>query len=228
MLFGSLIIKEAAGATYDPEEGLKFKADNMFPALPIVDAYFKNDTFQEMGPDQFMIKAHGSGAPRIFTNPIVNTWSGADGSNDPKLTFTDGLLSDRLSDDQGNVHADLINQHKDKIKKVLSFACNGAGTATPETYEKMMGHELQNVSMAPPGKLAYGTSPLSNYYTKLLSYISPYNISEIRNYEKHNGNWEDSGIYKTKLDKGIDVAAPVAAGAGALYGGYKLMPKKNK
>lgn len=125
MLYGQIKI---ADLTYDDQEGLRFDAKEMFPAL-IPNLTFKNDWFTEEAPDQFTIRAHGNGMKEL--GQTINQFSGG-----PKevLQFTDGeqprglfggairgTPTPGLADNVDNAYVDKINEHKDKIKKVLSL-----------------------------------------------------------------------------------------------------------
>lgn len=222
--------------TYDPQEGLRFDADEMFPGNSFAEGTFRNDWFTDEQPDQFTIRAHGVGQ-NTYGGQTINQFGGA---NKERLQFTEGSKSwnplqrimqpdPGLSDDQDNKYVDIVNQHRDKIKKILSFACNGQGTMKPETYEKMMGHDLDAISMVPPGKLGLSLAPTSNYLTWLASFGHP-GASPVHDYAKENGQWVDKGLYNTKLDNALEVAAPVgvAAGGYALYKDHKRQQEEDK
>lgn len=221
MLYGQI---KLSTMTYDPQEGLRFDADKMFPGNSFAEGTFKNDWFTDEQPDQFTIRSHGAG--QISNGQTINQFSGANGEI---LQHTEGAKSwnplqrilqpdPGLSDDRNNKYVDLLNQHRSKIKKILSFACNGQGTMKPETYERMMGHDLDHISMVPPGKLGLSLAPTSNYLTWLASFGHP-GSDAVHDYAKENGQWIDKGLYNTKLDNALEVAAPigVAAGGYALY-----------
>lgn len=220
MLYGQIKI---SALTYDPQEGLRFDADHMWDH-PIPNLTFKNDLFTDEAPDQFTIRAHGTGLKDH--GQIISQFGGGnevvqftDGKDSRPFNFFRSSVPEGLTDNVDNKHVDTINAHKDKIKKVLSFACNPAATMTPEMYEKMMGHDLEHVSMTPPGKNALSLSPTSNYASWLVSRLKP-GTDAIHDYSKVNGQWVDQGLYNTKLDNGLEVGAAVGAPVLA-YGAYK-------
>jgi hypothetical protein len=206
---------KAAELTYSPENGLILDVDDMY-GNPTANRALDIKRFNDLSPNQFTVDSHGgSGYTNGRGGAVENMFSGH--KENESLRFIE-----RPSDRFGPARSDVIYspsrlapmqfnpeaiKNRPGIDQVLSLACNRQGTCTPQVFERMLGHPLKRVSMVPPGHYGSGGSSLSNYVTAAMhSVFGIKDTAPIHNYVKENGQWGDTGLYKTKIDRRIDVA----------------------
>lgn len=163
--------------------------------------------FHDKKPGSLEIAAHGgpvdaNGYIGYSITPSLNNWFQWD--NDPAFVVSDT----RQGAENDLVIAPFIRKLLDNgksISDVYSYACNtgtGNTAATPETYEKLLGHALNKVVMTPEGNYGLPTAGISAVPAKLLQALGM-PVAPLRVYEKSDGKWVDKGDYRTNLDSTI-------------------------
>lgn len=116
----------------------------------------------------------------------------------------------------GRLGNQLKTEGAKQTSTLLSMACNKGGCATPETYERLLGHPLKRVVMNPDNlSFPFSISPTA---TSIMKYLAPPNvrgnIGPLHTFTKNDGTWMDQGPYRR-----FDALAlgGLAAGAGAYY-----------
>jgi uncharacterized membrane protein YebE (DUF533 family) len=224
-------------AFLDKKAAINVDADSSHPKISV-----PKDNFLHWLPNfdkkdkELIVNVHGGGTTHSY---VIGD---AEGTNKATENYFFGTHQ------QGKEMEEAIKKLREKdIHSVHSFACNADGGGRPEFYEKLLGKDLDDVTMTPAGHVGVFGQQFSHGVAKLyngLNYITGGHqtyAAPQHHYHKvkdhflgipTGSHWEDQGEYYPLVDRIAGnrwVQAGVGVGmAGLAYGLYKKYKSKKK
>ncbi|WP_395000258.1 hypothetical protein [Acinetobacter sp.] len=185
---------------------------------------------------ELIVNVHGGGYSHSYM------LGDAEGTNRATENFFFGTHQD------GHDMTEAIKKLREKeIHSVHSFACNADGGGRPEFYEKLLGKDLDDVTMTPAGHVGIFGQQFTQGLAKLYNginyitgghdtYAAPqHHFHKVKDHflgVPTGSHWEDQGEYYPLVDRLAGnhwVQAGVGVGmAGLAYGLYKKYNSKKK